>query len=145
MEKCSILGFVVLWVIALFILDNYVVESIVVHIENRRLRMFVVALIVIGVIFGVCASLQIVTSETQYEIVNAQTTEAGKLRMTVKDEDGNSATALVEIDDVIAEQRDNDRLVVQNYITGKKDLSSNVQNKVNFCKHTTLSSFNNNC
>ena len=131
--------------IALFILDNYVVESIVVHIVSRRLRMFVVALIVIGVIFGVCASLQIITSETQYEIVNAQTTEASKLRMTVKDEDGNSATTLVEIDDVITEQRDNDRLVVQNYITGKKDLPSNVQNKVNFCKHTTLSSFNNNC
>lgn len=122
MEKCSILGFVVLWVIALFILDNYVVESIVVHIENRRLRMFVVALIVIGVIFGVCASLQIVTSETQYEIVNAQTTEAGKLRMTVKDEDGNSATTLVEIDDAITEQRGNDSLVVQNYITGKKKI-----------------------
>lgn len=67
-----------------------------------------------------CALLQIITSETQYEIVNAQTTEAGKLRMTVKDEDGNSATTLVEIDDVITEQRDNDRLVVQNYITGKK-------------------------
>lgn len=120
MEKYSILGVAVLWVIVLFILDNYVVESIIVHIVNRRLRMFVVALIVIGVIFGVCASLQIVTSETQYEIVNAQTTEAGKLRMTVKDEDGNSATTLVEIDDVITEQRDNDRLVVQNYITGKK-------------------------
>lgn len=120
MEKYSILGVVGLWVIVLFILDNYVVESIVVHIANKRLRMFVVALIVIGVILGVCASLQIITSETQYVIVDAQTTEAGKLRMTVKDEDGNSATTLVEIDDVITEQRGNDSLIVQNYITGKK-------------------------
>lgn len=54
MEKYSILVVAGLWVIVLFILDNYVVESIVVHIVNRRLRMFVVALIVIEVIFGVC-------------------------------------------------------------------------------------------
>lgn len=66
------------------------------------------------------AALDKLLAKGGYIIVDAQTTEAGKLRMTVKDEDGNSATTLVEIDDVITEQRGNDSLIVQNYITGKK-------------------------
>lgn len=119
--KIDILPYFALWVVMFAVIENCVFPALMESMDKKPLvNRFIIFIIVIGII-GSALLPFLIASETRYTIVDVQMSEcSSELKMTVKDEEGNTGTVSVEADNIKTSQRNDDCLIVRKCLAGEK-------------------------